>query len=225
MSFPTADIILICIAVLFAVIGWRRGLMKSIVKIGSLFLSFIVATALSPTVADLLILLGTKEKIYEKILNTISGSNESEWSNALPDFMRSAVEAAKSDATARTASLISDITVNIISFIALLIAARIIIWIIVKMLDLLSRLPVLSFFNRTLGMFLGIAEGAALVFVVLAIISAVIPMSKNPSLANTIENSQIVKYMYENNPVTNLIKTENITETENDYDEAAAQQA
>lgn len=226
MNNSWADIILIAITVLFAAVGWRKGLMKSIVGIVSLVLSFILAIMLSPAVADFLILIGTKERIYEKILMTIGGSGEAEWISTLPEFMRSAVEAGQNDAATRAASTISDMTVNIIAFVLVLIVARILIWIAAKILDLISKLPVLNFFNRTLGMILGAAEGILIVFIILAIISAVMPMRENPDVAQTIENSQIVKYMYECNPITKLLdKTQNIIETENDYDEATARKA
>ncbi len=224
MNGVWADIVVILLVAIFAIVGWYKGFMKSVIGIASLVASLVLAWMLSPAVADLFIIAGLKEGIYERIAGTIGGGNA--WLDGLPEAWRSAVEAGQSGAISATANMISEAIVNIIAFLTVLIVVRVLIWVAANMLNLLAKLPVINFFNRTMGLALGVIQGMLIVLILLTMVYAIMPMRENPVLAQAIENSQLTKFIYENNPITDLIgRTENITETENVYEETTAGEA
>ena len=220
MNGMYADIIVAAIMLIFAVAGFRRGFIKSVASTVSLVASFVLAWMISPAVADFLILLGVKEQIYEKVAATL-GSGGAESLSSLPEAVRDAIMAGQADALTKTAISVAEICVNIIAFVSVLIIVRILIWILVKTLNLIAKLPVISFFNRSLGLAFGAAQGILVVFILMTVLQAVAPMQDNPKLMQTIESSYITKTVYENNPITRLIyKDKILTETENEYGEA-----
>lgn len=220
MNGMYADIIVAAILLIFAVVGFKRGFIKSIASTVSLVASFVLAWMISPAVADFLILLGVKEQIYEKVSATL-GSGGAESLSALPEAVSNAIMTGQADVLTKTAISVAEICVNIIAFVSVLIIVRILIWILVKTLNLIAKLPVISFFNRSLGLVFGAAQGILVVFILMTVLQAVVPMQDNPKLMQTIENSYITKTVYENNPITRLIyKDKILTETENEYGEA-----
>ncbi len=147
MNGMYADIIVAAILLIFAVVGFKRGFIKSIASTVSLVASFVLAWMISPAVADFLILLGVKEQIYEKVSATL-GSGGAESLSALPEAVSNAIMTGQADVLTKTAISVAEICVNIIAFVSVLIIVRILIWILVKTLNLIAKLPVISFLTE-----------------------------------------------------------------------------
>ncbi len=71
------------------------------------------------------------------------------------------------ESTARTVS-------NILGFLLVFIAGLIVLNLLLKLLDLLFKLPVLKFTNKLFGMILGVAKGLVVVVVVINVVAALI---------------------------------------------------
>ncbi|MBE6008301.1 MAG: hypothetical protein E7235_03775 [Lachnospiraceae bacterium] len=97
------------------------------------------------------------------------------------------------------AGYIANISVNIISMILAFIVIFIVIRLIIKALDIVSDLPVLSFFNKSCGFAVGIIKGTVTVWLIGIVLTF---FYYNEAFANFFEmlgSSTLALFMYENN--------------------------
>ncbi len=213
------DFIVIAIIAIFAIFGYKRGFLRSVVGMLSLIASIALAWMLYPVVTDLFTSLGLSNIVFEEIQNVMSSHiGSTEQISALPQFMRAAASAGSAEIIASTAAALTETVMNIISFIAVLIIARIIIWIAQKLLIAVSKIPLIGFVNKLAGLLLGAVQGLLITFILFSIIYAIVPMSDNSSLYSSIENSVIAGKVYDANPIINIFvsdESNTLQETEN----------
>lgn len=216
MNFSYMDLIVAAIVGLFAVFGYKRGFVRSVVGMLSLAASVLLAWLLYPVVSDLLGTLGVRGAVYEKVQETMAtymgGSGNMTF---LPQFLREAAESGRQEIISTAATAATDIVLNIIAFIVVLIASRLIILIAQKLLIVISHMPIIGLLNRIAGMLFGAAQGVLVVLIVFTVIYATMPIKENSSISNAIENSAIAKKIYNQNPVVNIFISDNITENQN----------
>ena len=211
------DIIVIAIIATSAVFGYKRGFLRSIIGMLSLIASIALAWVLYPVVSDLLTSMGFRDIVFEKIQEVMSSYiGTSEQISALPQFMQSAVVTGSGEILFSTATTVAETILNIISFIAVLIIARIIIWIAQKLLIALSKMPIIGFLNRIAGLIFGALQGLLITFILFSLIYAIVPMSDNSSLYGSIENSVIAGKIYNSNPIINIFVSDEDSTTEID---------
>lgn len=86
---------------------------------------------------------------------------------------------------------------NVISFILIFIVVQLIIKKVANLLNIVTKLPVIGFFNRILGALLGFVQMYLVAFVVILILFLT-PME---DVKDLIEESQVAKYMINSTPV------------------------
>lgn len=201
-----ADIIIILIIGGFALFGFKKGFVRSVVGILSLAASVVLAWLLYPVVSDMLASLGVKMTLTENIRESLSGYiGGGEELAMLPQGIRTAIESGSAELVSGAAGTAAQITLNIIAFIAVLIAARIIIQIAAKLLNIIAGLPVIGLFNRAAGMLLGALQGIAVVYIIFAVIYAAAPIDGNTRINSMIEESTLAEIMYKNNPIVDIV--------------------
>lgn len=204
-----ADIAVLLIIAVFAVIGVKRGFVRSVVGVLSFAASIALAWILHPVVSDVMVSLGVDITLAEKIRDSIMGYTSAGGEiTVLPETVGAAVQAGQIEVVNAVAKSAAGIAMNIVAFTGVLIISRIIIWIAVKLLNILSKLPVVNGFNRIAGLLLGLVQGTAVVYVILALIFAFAPVGTNESVNGFMENSSVAILMYENNPVIDIIMPE-----------------
>lgn len=198
-----ADIIVVLIIAVFALLGYKKGFVKSVVGILSFVASMVLAWFLYPVAADLLKTFGVESALFESIQNTV-GSYVGGDLDALPEAIRSAAEVGKDGIVYGVAEGAAKVILNIIAFICVMILSRIIIWIGVRLLKILSSIPVISFFNRIGGLLLGIFQGILVIYVILTIVFAVEPLKTSEGISRAVKESVITAQMYKNNPIVDI---------------------
>ncbi|HSL93680.1 MAG TPA: CvpA family protein [Bacillota bacterium] len=83
---------------------------------------------------------------------------------------------------------VGDIAVNVVGFIAVLIAVRIGVEVVSHLLDMVTKLPVISTFNRFGGAIFGLAKGLLIVFIA----ASVLVMLPEGALTGQIEGSYVI---------------------------------
>lgn len=201
-----ADIIIFLIIGGFALFGFKKGFVRSVVGILSLAASVVLAWLLYPVISHILASLGIKMTLTGSIQESLSGYiGGSEEFAMLPQGIRAAIESGSMELVSSAADTAAQIALNIIAFIAVLIVSRIIIQIASKLLNIIARLPVIGLFNRAAGMLLGALQGVAVVYIILAVIYATAPMDGGTKMNSMIEKSALVSVMYENNPIVDVV--------------------
>ncbi|MBR0278128.1 MAG: CvpA family protein [Clostridia bacterium] len=184
-----ADIIAAAVIVFSAYLGYKRGFMKTISKLVCVLLSFIVAKFLYNIVSDIIL----KSSFAEKIREIIFVKTQSYIPDKSPEFI--------DKLGGYTADGLTNAAIDIISIIAIIFLTYIISRIIVKALDIVSKAPVISLFNKAGGLIIGALLGVALVYV---IISATILIDYNNS-SFWLDNSVLASEMYRENIIMNFI--------------------
>ena len=200
------DLVILAIFIICIIIGYVRGLTGSLIKILS-FVSFILFVPISN-----LIINNTQidDNLEQSIREMIIGNNEEEQKmpEAITDYIQQQVESASdsakeaiADSTAREVSLT---IVKAGTWIVLFIVARILLIFLRFITALIAKLPVIKQFDKLGGIIYGVIEGLIIIYVLLAIISFVSPMT-NGALTNAIEQSYVGSMMYNNNLLLEII--------------------
>ena len=92
-----------------------------------------------------------------------------------------------------------------IAFFIALVTAWTIVHVIARALRIVSRIPVLSGVNRTLGIFAGGIYGLILVWIGFYIIAVTSTSEMGGVLVTYIYQSNLLKYLYENNAILTII--------------------
>lgn len=183
------DILLVIALVLFALSGWRKGLILSVFSIVGYFVSLFIARALSPSVTDFIILnTGIDASLDNLVGNQIRNITELN----IPTSMVTGFA---------TKSIVSMICFFVIFLISSMIMSKI-----VRLINRAGRLPIIGQINRIGGLVFGVAKGILLTFVVLAVLTLVVNTG-DVRVKKELDSTTLVKVMYENNPIVKIIKT------------------
>lgn len=97
------------------------------------------------------------------------------------------------------ASYLSGIMINIIGFFLLFILIQVILRILVRWLDIVARLPIISGLNKIAGALLGGLEGLIFLWIACLIVTALSGSEFGMSMINQIESSKWLLFLYDNN--------------------------
>jgi len=181
------DIIILLIITLSGYIGIKRGFIKTILHFSSTVLSLILTGLLLPFSSKILyqtqLVIIIRAKIYdflEKKQNTSIILNN-------------------------TVDVITNIIVNIVGFIIVIILVKFIISIVLKLFNVISKIPVLKQLNSLLGFISGIASGALICYILIGIISVIDTNIYLNSLNIDINNSTFGLIFKENNIISEAL--------------------
>lgn len=93
----------------------------------------------------------------------------------------------------------ADIILNIVAFIVTLVVVQLILWSVMTALNLFTKLPVLHLLNKVGGLAVGIFQGVLVVWVIFLIISALSATQIGMTLMEMINDSSILKGIYDSN--------------------------
>ena len=218
-----ADVIVLLIILIFGFVGYKRGFVKTAFGMASFFVAIILAFCLYKVAAYTL---AERTEIDEWIYNTIAGKvtqEETQTSNDLenkkesqsleeavknlPENMKEqlGLDEVKDQTKAIVAERVTEIALNIISFVGIYVVARIALAIVCFVLDKLMLLPVLKQVNEIMGLIIGIVQGLLGICMVLAIITFLTSICGMDTIIAYINNSVIAKFLYENNFIIYLL--------------------
>lgn len=215
------DLIIIVIIMLSAVIGYFRGLIKTLMQLVSSVLSLIISFVIYKPVAYLLklspIYTGIKEWVFEKmgeadLLGLGAQSQAKEISNLtswMPGFIGSQIAKNNNNEvyTLLGVNNIIDYIVTYIANIAIMGIALMVTWLLVKIiittimktLDIVAKLPVISTFNKWGGLIAGIFKAVLGVWIVMLLIPFLSSLKAMPDLQMLIDSNILAKIIYDNN--------------------------
>lgn len=205
------DLVILAIFIICIIIGYVRGLTGSLIKILSFVLSIVIAFILFVPISNLIINnTQIDDNLEQSIREMIIGNNEEEQKmpEAITDYIQQQVESASDSAKEAIAdSTAQEVALTIVkagTWIALFIIARILLIFLRFITALIAKLPVIKQFDKLGGIIYGVLEGLIIIYVLLAIISFVSPMT-NGALTNAIEQSYVGSMMYNNNLLLKII--------------------
>ena len=216
------DLIIVGIIALCAILGYFRGLTKSLLKIVSFVLALVIAFVLFKPIS-LLIINHTQiddniqKAIEEKMVGFVdqtSGNVEEAMkeNSSMPEVMTKYIQEAVAEnkgnteeAAKQAAKSVADIIINAGTWILVFILARVILIFAKSILELIVKLPVIKQMDKIGGVFYGILEGLVIIYVAFAILSFVSPMFDSAEVLSAVNKAAIGGQIYNNNIILKLI--------------------
>lgn len=215
------DLVVVLIIAVFALIGYKRGLIQSALtlfsSIAALVLSFIVYPFINMFLKLMPLYTSIYSGTYEKVKGIDFGKGIQSQGNAIienvtwiPNFL---AEQIKNNNNTAMYDLLGVTTIQeyISTFIANMVISMIAIlvtWILLKVVltgvlrilgSVIEHLPVISSFNHIGGLAFGIIKGALTLSIIGLLIPLLITLPMFQEIDQMIQTSIITKWMYDNN--------------------------
>ena len=209
------DLIIIAVIGLFAYLGYRKGLVKTVFSLVSIFLSVFIATKVYPILTNIMInSTDIENKISLVVYNNLSKlkitslEDIPQFSN-MPENIKSAISTDVMGATGQKLILqLSDYIANIILTLICIVVAYIVVSIIVSIignvLESIAKLPGLNSINKLGGIIAGLIKGVIIVYLVLFVIG-MLPIKSFKGVTAQVKDSYIGGYIYNNNIITEQV--------------------
>ncbi|MGN0106117.1 MAG: CvpA family protein [Hominilimicola sp.] len=207
------DIILAALILISFMIGYKKGLVKSIWKIAALAITIILVIALKNPAVSFLSGTAMADNINAKISETIhipqGGGVDISDSLNLPDFLKvevnSGIESAQNAANSvndAAASALTTLFLTIITCVALFIIIRLILMAVYMIINGITEAPIIKGVNKFSGGLLGAVNMVFVIFLLLSLVSLFAPADSQ--LFEMIESTYVVKYFYNYNILLQL---------------------
>ena len=209
------DVILILIIALGTFIGYKKGFVKVVIKLGITVVAIVLGLLFHESVSNFIgDTLGLRSSITVAVQNKLTDftkNNEDTLEINIPVLgntikdIKEAKEDKKSEIIDKWAEKITSFIIKGLSFIAIFLVSAITMGIISLVLDTVVKLPVLSTLNGALGATFEFVLISFVICIILAVVSFVSPLGILPVVTDYIEETRIIKWIYENNIIVSII--------------------
>lgn len=202
------DIIVIAYIALSIFAGYKKGLIGILTSFLGFIIAIVLAFALQSTVVDYI-------NNHTHIANTLESGIRNGVNQAIQQkqdnlqstnkFYSSLVDKFSSQTSDEISYNITQFVLKGASFIAIYIIVLIIVYIIQMLLNILFDLPILKSINKFGGIVINIIMAVIKIWILLAIISFLVPFGAMQQVVDAIENTQITKYLFDNNVIVSIL--------------------
>lgn len=207
----------------FAIYGYQKGIVKIVFSVGSLVVSIILSGVLTPYMNTYL-RENTKlyETVREKCQDFFDQKQEPQTENAageeiapgdietlirgqqFPDSLKeSIVRQALKEQTEGVQTAVADgiaqLAVSAVGFMIVLVVIRVILWVILRVLNVATKLPVIHGANQIAGLAFGILEGILAVWVFFIFLTCILQTSFGQTCIKMVAKNRFLSYLYDYN--------------------------
>lgn len=212
------DLIVIGILLLSTFLGYKKGLIGVVFKIVSTLIAIVIALILFKPVSGYIMnntqfAQNIETTIVEKLAteNIESGKikeEDSQLPSVIVDYINEEVTKNVNDARNTVVEVIAKnlakTAIELIVIVGIFIAVRILLIFAKVILQAIAELPIIKQFNEVGGILYGLLRGALLIYVVLAIVSLILPMLDKGAVLGAINETILTKMLYNNNLILML---------------------
>lgn len=217
------DIGIILIFMIFGWISYKRGFIMSCLSflpmVAALIITYIVHPVVSKFLRTTPMYFSLKEKIAQSFQLGVEETTQTraEFINniQLPDFLKSSLiendnsvvhDFLNADKVQDyVSSYIANVCINVVSMVILFIALYVCAKLLLKTLNIVFQLPVLSFFNKFAGLIVGIIQSLFVIWIVGIGLTFFYHNAEFQPIFNMIWESKIARVFYENNILLAMI--------------------
>lgn len=207
----------------FALAGLKSGLIKMVFSLISTIAALLVAVIFSPVVSNLLeshsgFSAFLTEKVEAVLESAVSESEDmSDYIEGLPfpetiknvirenDDELQAVSATQQVLETYVCQRIVSVIIKSISFAVTFFAALLALVVLCRVLDLISRLPLLNEINHMAGLAAGLAEGILVVWILFVVLTMFAGTEFGKSAMQMISENALLSFLYDNNLLSGFI--------------------
>ena len=196
-------IVVICIIAWNAVRGYTRGLLHIVYSLAACILMLTASSMAAPYVRDnILSQTGIESVIYSNIEKQIAVHGQ----KATGDFDMANILLQQSGAYDSISTQLTNAIMTGLSFFIVIFLLGIVEYFVRRLIRKIERVPVISTVNRVAGFGVGFIKGIVIVWLLLALISLLVTSEAGQAMTVYINDSLMLKYLYENNPIIKLIE-------------------
>ena len=196
-------IVVICIIAWNAVRGYTRGLLRIVYSLAACILMLTASSMAAPYVRDnILSQTGIESVIYSNIEKQIAVHGQ----KATGDFDMANILLQQSGAYDSISTQLTNAIMTGLSFFIVIFLLGIVEYFGRRLIRKIERVPVISTVNRVAGFGVGFIKGIVIVWLLLALISLLVTSEAGQAMTVYINDSMMLKYLYENNPIIKLIE-------------------
>ncbi len=228
-----ADFIVLGIIVLFGVVGLKKGLIYSVFRLLSFFISLTLSVQLSPALTGFLMKTPLKDNVNNWILENLmhqatspelnsqvkhAGANAIVDSLNIPGFMKGIVSSDLAKAMPDPSSIIDTkaimstislsltrFVIGVISVFLLYIIIRIALIFLRKVLQGIASLPLIKQINSLGGFAFGAVEGLLTIYIILAVVLIFNAVPQFKEIHEALNTSLVAGWFYKNNIIVSWI--------------------
>ena len=210
-----SNFVLIMVIVIFAgcfYLGSRRGLVRTVFGLFSSVVVLLAGTVISPVISNQL---RNNEKFFNAISTRIEKSLEnygkSEEKKEIQEKPEKKAQTKKKDKNIqkevnhRVAIYLTGIVINSGTFIAVYFILSVGLFVLSRVLNIISKLPVLNELNRMGGGIVGIFQGLVIVWLIFTLMMVFIDKPFVQEAMEQIENNFFLNLLYESNIIAKFI--------------------
>lgn len=201
-----ADICVAAAVAVFMAVGYRAGFMRSLIKVAAYIVSVIASFLLYPVLSEYLMTTKLFDMLAETVNKNYVAKGVSDGAEAMLGGLSKYFGAGLSAAADGISRSVAGLLVNIIAFIVILIASRLILHIAERLFGAVARLPVIRHFNRIGGAALGGVVGIIVLYAAFAAAVLFVPLKNGDRITAEIEESTFASEMYKNNVLLNIME-------------------
>lgn len=206
------DIAVAAIIIITCIEGYVKGLVISIITLGSWIVAGIISMKFYPVAADYII---ANTAIYSKINEAVNnkttvaiGANAGSVDLSfirLPAILNDMI-ITNTFTDNTVGDMIAKLIIDISSIILIFFIVKIVLFMVGLILDKFMKLPFLNQLNRLGGLVFGFFKGGIIVCILFALLIPIIGMTQNQFIVEGLESSVISWYLYDNNIILSIIK-------------------
>lgn len=219
MSGIIVDVVLAIIILGNAILGYKKGLASILFSLISLVLAIVLVFVLYKPVSNYVF---NNTSLNEKFENIIRDNLERKFENTSDEeeievketgVFSTLVEGKSEEVIRGTKSkVINDLSITVSKkviqiavFIALFLVIRLILFVIKNSISAIVDLPIINVVDGAGGMIYGLVKGFLIIYIILAILSFILPLFSNNIVLEAINNSKLGNIMFNKNVLLNLI--------------------
>lgn len=212
------DIAIVLIFVICISNSMKQGFVKASSAILSIVLTIVLMFAFQDSISTYLKNSQFGKDINEKITQALTQQNKEEIKEdenstdfGLPMFFgtmikdtEEKIEDVKNDLITQAAESTTSSVINILSIVFLYIAIRIALFFLLKIINLVFKLPVLKSVNKLLGALVGAVNALFIVYILCAGLIWFVPNDSSETIKDAVSKTYITQYFYNNNKLLDL---------------------
>ncbi len=211
------DIFVFSVVAVLIIIGYRRGFMKTLLRFGAVILSLILASVVSPYVADFMQTSSLYDSVFSYTQSVVSdpetesehledyGTGKLDLPRSFTKNLQKNIDLKTQEVTETVSEKVAELSVNIVSMLIAFFLIRLVLFLLSLLLQKVRKLPIIGFGDGLLGALFGLLQGLLVVYIALTFVALSAVVSPDNAAVKAVKNSEFTKVMYHNNPALEYI--------------------
>jgi len=207
------DVIIVAIIALNVYLCYRKGLVNLAIGLIAVIVAIILSLILYKPVTNIIIEKtefdeGIENAIIEKFSVEAPEGAEVRYTGILSQLeteLGNAVNQTQNEVVYETVGAMAEKVINLIVFIVIFTAVRVIMFALTFVADAITSLPILKQLDDIGGILYGFIKALLIIYAVLAVVNLIVTFTASTAISEAISSSYVTKFFYDNNLLLNIL--------------------